>query len=219
MPELFARAQRWLKSHAKSSGNEPRALDTLMEGVLKRVHLRFDGGAGAALRFALAEEPGTTPELFLARRSALPDPISAYASLKPALDAEVAFLDYLAQAAKGAPPGSELQRFAGRNYVSESIGWRTRFLFAFNLEELRGLLRRHEPRDPGEDDGIALVLTGGGVKAAYQTRLIDHLYGNGFLRNRLAPGEHDPRAVPGPRAARFSASSSRAWTAPSRSST
>jgi hypothetical protein len=30
---------------------------------------------------------------------------------------------------------------------------------------------------------MALVLTGGGVKAAYQTRLIDYLYGSGRLFN------------------------------------
>jgi predicted acylesterase/phospholipase RssA len=193
MPELFARAQRWLKSQPEHRGN---ALDTLMGGVLQRLRFSFDGSAGAGLRIRLAEEPGTTPELFLARRSALPEPISTYASLKPALGAEPAFLDYLGGANKPGAPGNELTRFAAANYVRESIGWRTRFLFAFTLEEVRGLLRRHEARDAAEDDGIALVLTGGGVKAAYQTRLIDHLYGEGFLHNRFAAEERDPRAVP-----------------------
>jgi predicted acylesterase/phospholipase RssA len=196
VPELFGRAQRWLKSQPDPAGNELSALDTLVDRLLKRVNFRFEGGASPELRFALVEEPGTAPELFLARKAALPEAIGSQMSLKPALGAEAAFLDYLAQAEKRAAPGSELKRFAAANYVSESIGWRTRFLFAFKLDELRGLLRRHELRDAAEDDGIALVLTGGGVKAAYQTRLIDHLYGNRILRNRLAPGDHEAHAVP-----------------------
>jgi predicted acylesterase/phospholipase RssA len=192
MPELFARARHWLKSHPENRGN---ALDTLMAGVVERVRFSFDRISRTGLRFSLAEESGTTPQFFVAHRSALPELITSYASLDPTLSAEATFLDYLGKAKKTGIPNSELTRFAAANYVKESIGWRTRFLFAFTLEEVRGLLRLHEPTDVA-DDGIALVLTGGGVKAAYQTKLIDHLYGAGFLHNRFAAEERAPHAVP-----------------------
>lgn len=60
--------------------------------------------------------------------------------------------------------------------------------FAFSLDESVALLRQHQRTS--ERTQLALVLPGGGVKAAYQTKLLDHLYATGELRNyRLGVGE------------------------------
>ena len=57
--------------------------------------------------------------------------------------------------------------------------------FAFSLPEVRALLARNQ-RNSGRDH-LALVLPGGGVKAIYQSILVDALYGSGTLRNVLTP--------------------------------
>jgi len=62
------------------------------------------------------------------------------------------------------------------------LGFRT---YGFSVDEIFGLLRQ-EQAIRGTDD-LALVLPGGGVKAAYQSRIVDSLYaddnGAGYLRN------------------------------------
>jgi len=194
MPALYARAGAWL---AQRGADTQRARDALMEGLVARLRFAAGGASRAPLRLMLAEDDGgPLAHVFLVRRLALPPALAAAENSMPPLGAERALLDYLAGAAEAGAPGGELRRFGAGNYVSESAGWRSRFRFAFTLDELRGILHSHGAPDPAGDDGIALVLTGGGVKAAYQTRLIDHLYGQGYLRNLYAPGTPDPAAVP-----------------------
>lgn len=197
VPELFGRVQAWMRAHPDRGADPRHTLDAVMGRLVARLRFAAGGAAGVPLHLVLAEEPGgPLAHVFLVRRLALPRALSTRESRMPPLAAERGFLDYLAGAAKAAAPESELRRFAAGNYVSESTGWRSRFRFAFTLDELHGILRSHAAPDPADDDGIALVLTGGGVKAAYQTRLIDHLYGGGYLHNRFAPGEPDPASVP-----------------------
>lgn len=57
--------------------------------------------------------------------------------------------------------------------------------FAFSLPEARALLARNQ-RNSGRDQ-LALVLPGGGVKAIYQSKVVDTLYGSHYLRNALHP--------------------------------
>jgi predicted acylesterase/phospholipase RssA len=53
--------------------------------------------------------------------------------------------------------------------------------YAFTIEEsLRLLAQQQRSSDQSE---LALVLPGGGVKAAYQSKIVDHLYGGHHLRN------------------------------------
>lgn len=180
----------------KISGNEPGALDAVMENFLER--LRFgDASSGAALRLTLAEvDGGPLSHFFVLRRLALPATVEPGASLPLTLQEETRFLDYLAGAPARVPKDSKLARFAAGNYQHADAGWRNRFRFEFSLDELNAILRSHV-RDSQEDNGIALVLTGGGVKAAYQTKLIDELYKSGYLYNRLAPPDQlPPHAVP-----------------------
>lgn len=56
--------------------------------------------------------------------------------------------------------------------------------FAFKLPEVMRLLEIEQTRSG--DRELALVLPGGGVKSAYQSVLIDHLYGADYLENRVA---------------------------------
>lgn len=53
--------------------------------------------------------------------------------------------------------------------------------YEFTINEVLRLLQQQQ-RSSGQD-ALALVLPGGGVKAAYQSRLVDHLYANRHLRN------------------------------------
>jgi predicted acylesterase/phospholipase RssA len=56
--------------------------------------------------------------------------------------------------------------------------------YGFTVDESIRLLRQQQ-RD-STDKFLTLVLPGGGVKAAYQTRILDALYGNDLLRNEHA---------------------------------
>ncbi len=62
--------------------------------------------------------------------------------------------------------------------VEPSYGIRT---YAFTIDESMRLLQQQQASSG--DHALALVLPGGGVKAAYQSRIIDHLYGKGRLQN------------------------------------
>ncbi|HVS31029.1 MAG TPA: patatin-like phospholipase family protein [Thermoanaerobaculia bacterium] len=53
--------------------------------------------------------------------------------------------------------------------------------YSFTVDESIRLVR-HNQRNTS-DESLSLVLPGGGVKAAYQTRIVDELYGKPYLRN------------------------------------
>lgn len=53
--------------------------------------------------------------------------------------------------------------------------------FSFTVDETIRLLRQDQATS--ERAELALVLPGGGVKAAYQSRIVDDLYGRGYLKN------------------------------------
>ncbi len=63
------------------------------------------------------------------------------------------------------------------NFSVHEAGFRKQRHFRYTLNEIWTIM--HE----AGNDSAALVLTGGGVKAAYQTRLIDYLYGKSYLTN------------------------------------
>ncbi len=67
-------------------------------------------------------------------------------------------------------------------YAVRESGFRKHRHFRFTLDELWQILGSKSQNV----EQFALILTGGGVKAAYQTRMIDHLYGNGYLSNSQA---------------------------------
>ncbi|HSK81466.1 MAG TPA: hypothetical protein VLQ45_33740 [Thermoanaerobaculia bacterium] len=66
--------------------------------------------------------------------------------------------------------------------VDPYFGART---FGFTVEESMALLRQHQQTSGRAR--LALLLPGGGVKAAYQSRLVDELYRRRYLENVLAP--------------------------------
>ncbi|HEX2644245.1 MAG TPA: hypothetical protein VHU81_14715 [Thermoanaerobaculia bacterium] len=68
--------------------------------------------------------------------------------------------------------------------------------FRFTVDEVFGLLRRHQATSRQHE--LALVLPGGGVKAAYQSTVVDSLYQEGHLKNFKAeavPGSIEPLDV------------------------
>lgn len=71
--------------------------------------------------------------------------------------------------------------FAQLAHVDPTYGTRT---FSFTIRESLRLL--HQQQRSSSQSGLALVLPGGGVKAAYQSRIIDSLYKDGMLRNEGA---------------------------------
>ena len=89
--------------------------------------------------------------------------------------------DYLPMPPKGASLQAPLKAFIEHNYTPHQVGSQVRRYFRFTISELMHLLR--PAADDGDKGDIALVLTGGGVKAAYQTRLVDYLYAKPYLTN------------------------------------
>ena len=71
-----------------------------------------------------------------------------------------------------------------------SFGTRTH---AFTVDEAMQLLSQQRRRTSNRE--IALVLPGGGVKAAYQTRIIDELYGHRYLANAAVAPPDDPSTL------------------------
>lgn len=102
----------------------------------------------------------------------------------------------------GARPGAAPERVpeAFRAYLQPEPYFGVR-PFAFSIDESLRLLRLD--RRTSRQGSLALVLPGGGVKAAYQSRLIDRLYAGGALTNYRtlpAPGagsdpDREPLAV------------------------
>ncbi len=89
--------------------------------------------------------------------------------------------DYLPTPNHDEPSATSLRTFIKDNFTPHQIGSQVRRYFRFTIPELVHLLR---PRaDDDREIDVALVLTGGGVKAAYQTRLVDHLYKEPYLTN------------------------------------
>jgi predicted acylesterase/phospholipase RssA len=84
-----------------------------------------------------------------------------------------------------APP----RAFASLLEVEPYFGVRT---FGFTVEETIGLLRQHQRTS--RRSRLALLLPGGGVKAAYQSRLVDELYRERYLKNVLTKGEAGGRS-------------------------
>jgi predicted acylesterase/phospholipase RssA/drug/metabolite transporter (DMT)-like permease len=74
--------------------------------------------------------------------------------------------------------------------VETSFGARTH---AFTVDETMQLLRQQRRRTSNRE--IALVLPGGGVKAAYQTRIVDELYGHRYLTNAALASSNDPSTL------------------------
>jgi len=65
--------------------------------------------------------------------------------------------------------------------------------FGFTIDEAVRLLRQDQSTSGRAE--LALVLPGGGVKAAYQSRIVDELYHQGYLKNFLAGGSEVPLKV------------------------
>ena len=85
--------------------------------------------------------------------------------------------------------GPAVAAFRDLNYRRYAVGQSSVRYFRFTLPEMWALLgkTRHAADSAPETERLALVLTGGGVKAAYQTRMIDYLYGRKCLVNAGMP--------------------------------
>ena len=83
-------------------------------------------------------------------------------------------------------------QFVGDNYKHYKHGANVKRYFRFKITEILDILQtlgKAGEYCETDNSSLSLVLTGGGVKAAYQTRLIDYLYGadnksDVFLENR-----------------------------------
>lgn len=116
----------------------------------------------------------------------------AYSPIDPVLPAELAklFAEPRHERAPG-PPRAFLPMLDPEPY----FGVRT---FGFTVDETLRLLRQDQASSglsEGELD-LALVLPGGGVKAAYQSRIVDELYRGGrYLKNFTLAGRTDALSV------------------------
>jgi predicted acylesterase/phospholipase RssA len=79
--------------------------------------------------------------------------------------------------------GPTLTRFREANYRRVQFGTVAQRHFRFTIPELWTLLQNMDAPAGDAPGRLALVLTGGGVKAAYQTSMIDYLYDEQRLIN------------------------------------
>jgi predicted acylesterase/phospholipase RssA len=87
-----------------------------------------------------------------------------------------------------------LLEFVHNNYRVAHAGSRQHRHFRFTVPELFAIMRDADTARPG-DDPFGLVLTGGGVKAAYQTSIVQRLYEQPFLVNEAPGGNAAPGVI------------------------
>ena len=100
------------------------------------------------------------------------DGSAAFQPARPARSLELKAL--FGDAKTGTPPAAFLPILR----PEPLFGVRT---FGFTVDEIVRLL--HQDQTTSERAELALVLPGGGVKAAYQSRIVDDLYSRGYLKN------------------------------------
>jgi predicted acylesterase/phospholipase RssA len=79
--------------------------------------------------------------------------------------------------------GEKLLAFRDSNYRRLQFGTILQRNFRFTIPELWTQFGKYDDANQSGNSPFALVLTGGGVKAAYQTHMIDYLYDNLRLSN------------------------------------
>lgn len=205
LPWFVEGVRRWLAQRSP----EPEAVDRFWRTLLTRLRFAIDGETPAAdvpfLR--VTTEPECTGSRMLClTETPLRDllvvraPVPGAAENPRSVDGDGMDLYRqwfgLGQAGTVAPYPEPLRKFIDQNYQPVAVGPRLRYRFLFTLDELWPVLQRTGAA--GNDGGLALVLTGGGVKAAYQTALVDDLYGQGWLVNDAAGGrpESGPAVLP-----------------------
>jgi len=97
--------------------------------------------------------------------------------------------DLNAPTTDSAPPDIR-STFCKNNYSREDAGTRRHYRFLFTIDEIWKILHHstdpHNKDDKSKDDkSLALILTGGGVKAAYQTGLLEKFYKEDYLTNSI----------------------------------
>lgn len=216
VPVLFERARQWVAARDLSK----EARDRFFAALLDRMRFRIDADASlapgetAALELVETRVTGAPRESLLA--GAEPDRMIVHreaAARMLGLDLSQVSLPRDSQGGDlnalfassldvQAQMGPAVAAFAETNYARHQSGAFERRDFRFTIAELWALLQAHArafaPRTADEPGGFALVLTGGGVKAAYQTRLLDYLYRQDWLTNDVAyagGNEYRPQRV------------------------
>lgn len=196
---LMTRAGLWAEERALSGRERERFFATLIDSIRFREPLGPTQPAAREYEIAHIGEPVTDDGVLLGTdRDVLVihcHIVSSYRELQHLIEAQscarsapgwlaapIAWLDEALQDRRGA-----VGRFLGANYDLQEQGSMARRYFRFTVPELWGVFSKYEDIDAGggaqSPRGLALVLTGGGVKAAYQTRLVEQLYQSGKLQN------------------------------------
>jgi predicted acylesterase/phospholipase RssA/protein-S-isoprenylcysteine O-methyltransferase Ste14 len=206
MPVLIASAGQW----AKDKNLKGRELDAFFAALIGSIRFQFsspcgpDTAAPRTLRIREAARPGamSKPPDWLAnlpvnsivvRRQVLLSENETLNELikkahSPAAASNPATGLFLETPARERELGPALAAFRDANYRGYQVGQSSRRYFRFTLPELWALLDQHRAvPGGGTRNTMALVLTGGGVKAAYQTRMVDYLYGQQCLVNAGTP--------------------------------
>jgi len=183
----------WLKNISATEKQQQQLWQRLLQRIRFSLSQAAEMDAGdflfhvtehcPASRADCADMPVTRDYLLL-RRQALPEKLFPAFQVVANEESVISSL-YQDLVPKYLPASSDQQEvpaaladFVRNNYAPQQVGSQVRRYFRFTIPELMGLLQYKK-----NDDNAALVLTGGGVKAAYQTRLVDYLYGNHFISN------------------------------------
>lgn len=195
---LMTRAGLWADERALSARERERFFATLIDSIRFREPLGPTPPAAGEYEIAHIGEPVTDEGTLLGTdRDVLVvhcHIVNSYRELQHLIEAQscarsapdwlaapVGWLDEALRDRRGA-----VGRFLSANYDLQEQGSMARRYFRFTVLELWGVLGKYEDSDAdasAQPRGLALVLTGGGVKAAYQTRLVEQLYQSGKLQN------------------------------------
>jgi predicted acylesterase/phospholipase RssA len=138
-------------------------------------------GEGVAGRAAIAGAPLGREHLVIASRAAGPifSPGLPAAAVRLPSALEALFKPRNSSSSLRSPPTAFLKMLD----PEPTFGVR---MFGFTVDEALRLLRQDQ--EASGRRSLALVLPGGGVKAAYQSKILDDLYRRGELRNFRTPG-------------------------------
>ncbi|MEM7480000.1 MAG: patatin-like phospholipase family protein [Acidobacteriota bacterium] len=167
---LLFRFEEWWRKH----GPEDVPKDLVWRVLLRRSRFRSPSRVAAAAANGTVARPTSLEPVLIRdpiRRRLIAHPQEIASRLRP---------QALQPAHGSLPPGirdlieSPPEPFRPSIEITPAFGART---FSFTLGESMDLLRGSQNRR------LALVLPGGGVKAAYQSRLVDALYGEHWIHN------------------------------------
>jgi len=204
LPQLFEYANKWLSNHSKAKNKDfwerflnqigfyiyNKKLESLKKSKAEIFIITAAENCSDNMQSICLGESASKDTLVL-RRHAIPN-YESENNNKPEGTQEPKINSSSIPSCTGifASLDNILHTFCKNNYSREDAGTRWHYRFLFTIDEIWNILRhstdyRNKDDKSKDDKSLALILTGGGVKAAYQTWLIDKFYEKCYLINSI----------------------------------